>query len=55
METYEKKRNYPAAGKYDVVDIVPNKKKMKSNLSKAEVATYLDNSMRGSIDCPGVG
>ena len=55
METYEKKRNYPAAGKYDVVDTVPNKKKLKSNLSKAEVATYLDNSMRGSIDCPGVG
>lgn len=29
--------------------------KLKSNLSKADVNTYIDNSMRGSIECPGVG
>jgi hypothetical protein len=35
--------------------VIPDKSKLKSNLSKAEVNTYLDNSMRASIECPGVG
>jgi hypothetical protein len=52
----QQKFNFPAAGNYDKIQVEPDKtKKVRSNLSKAEVNSYLDESMRKSIECPGVG
>lgn len=41
MQKIQKKFNYPAAGIYDKIQVEKNKSKLKSNLSKAEVVTYL--------------
>ena len=55
MEKELKKKNYPAAGKYDKVEVATDRAKMHSDMSKSEKANYLDSSMRHSLENPGVG
>jgi hypothetical protein len=55
MQHETKKKNYPAAGLYDRVSPDVDKTKLKSDLRKAEKASYIDCSMRDSLDAPGVG
>lgn len=56
MQKIQQKYNFPAPGKYDKLETEVDKtKKQRSGLSKAEVSNYLDNSMRNSIEKPGVG
>lgn len=54
-QKHQKKLNIPAAGKYDKIELEQKKTKSKSNMSRAEISSYLDNSMRKSIEEPGVG
>ena len=55
LEHQTKKKNIPAAGKYDKIDVDPDKSKLKSDMSRAELAGSMDNAMRYSLECPGVG
>lgn len=56
MDALERKRNYPPPGQYETVDVrAPRKGKIRSGMSKAENATYLDEEMRSCLDCPPVG
>ena len=55
MEHENKKKNIPAAGKYDKVAVEEDKSKLKGNINKAEKSNYIDGSMRSSLDAPGVG
>jgi hypothetical protein len=50
-----KKKNIPAAGSYDKVQIEQDRSRMKSDLGKADRSGYIDTMMRDSIEAPGVG
>ena len=55
MEHENKKKNYPAPGKFDKVDVDIDKGKMKGDIDKAERGGSIEGTMRFSIDYPGVG
>lgn len=55
MEHQIKKANYPAAGNYDKVEVETDRTKLKSDISRADKANYIDSSMRDSLESPGVG
>ena len=50
-----KKRNYPAAGLYDKVVVETDKSKLRSGAGKSDKSNYIDDTMRFSLDGPGVG
>jgi hypothetical protein len=52
---HQTRLNIPAAGKYDKIDLETKKDKARSGMGKSEVCSYLENSMRNSIELPGVG
>ena len=55
MEHQSKKKNIPAAGIYDKIQVDKDRARMKSDIDKAERANFCDGSMRSSIENPGVG
>ena len=55
LEHASKKLNFPGAGTYGKVEVQTDRAKLKSDISKAENSNYLDSSMRGSLESPGVG
>lgn len=55
MAHFQKKQNFPPAGKYDKVEVDTDRAKLHSNISKAENSNYLDSSMRYSLENPGAG
>jgi hypothetical protein len=49
IEHNTKRANFPGAGAYGKVEVQTDRTRLKSNISKAENANYLDTSMRYSL------